>query len=97
MKRASTSSESKKWKKKEEASVSRLRQNKQPKMKVQQEVLSSESDDTNSDYAEFLRTYDPEKEYSDSSDSSSEAYKESLKTQESKKEDSEAKSDVESK
>jgi hypothetical protein len=97
MKRASTSSESRKWKKKEEAYVSRLRQNKQPKMKVQQEVLSSESDDTDSDYAEFLRTYDPEKEYTDSSESSSEADKESPETEESKKEDLESKSDVESK
>jgi hypothetical protein len=56
-------------------------------------VLTSDSD-----YGEFLKTYDPEKEYSDSSDSISEDDKESLKTEESKKEDSEAsKSDVESK
>jgi hypothetical protein len=65
-------------------------------LKINQEVLTSESDETDSDYAEILRTYDPEKEYPDSSDSSSEADKESLKTEESKKEDSETKSDVES-
>jgi hypothetical protein len=70
MKRATTSSESKKGKKKEEASVSCLRQNNQSKLKVKQEVLTSESDETVSDYAEFLRTYDPKKEYSDSSYSS---------------------------
>jgi hypothetical protein len=34
-----------------EALVSRLRQNKQSKLKVKQEVLTSESDDTDSDYA----------------------------------------------
>jgi hypothetical protein len=68
----------------------------QAKLKIKQEVLTSNSDETESDYAEFPRTYDPEKEYSDSSDSSSEADNESPKTEESKKEDSEAKSDVES-
>jgi hypothetical protein len=90
-------SESKKWKKKEEATTSRLRQHKQSKLIVKQEVLTSESDDTDSDYAEFLKTYDPEKEYSDSDESSSEADPESPETEESKKEDSESKSDVESK
>ncbi|WJX28848.1 hypothetical protein P8452_17519 [Trifolium repens] len=97
MKRATTSSESEKWKKKEEASGSPLRQNKQSKLKVKQEVLTAESDGTDSDYAEFLRTYDPGKEYADSSESSSKADKESPKTEESKNEDSESKSDVESK
>jgi hypothetical protein len=33
--------------------------------------MTSESDETDSDYAEFLRTYDPKKEYPHSSDSSS--------------------------
>jgi hypothetical protein len=80
-----------------EALVSRLRQNKQSKLKVKQEVLTSESNDTDSDYTEFIRTYDPEKECADSSKSSSEAEKESPETEESKKEDSESKSDVESK
>jgi hypothetical protein len=42
-------------------------------MKIKQEILSLESDDTNFDYAEFLKTYDPEKEYTDSDESSSEA------------------------
>jgi hypothetical protein len=81
----------------EEALVSRLRQNKQSKLKVKQEVLSSVSAETDSDNAEFLRTYDPKKEYLDSSESSSEANQESPRAEESKKEDSEAKSDVESK
>ncbi|WJX17606.1 hypothetical protein P8452_07498 [Trifolium repens] len=97
MKRASTTSESKKWKKKEDASVSRLRPHKQAKVKVKQEVLSSDSDETDSNYAEFLRTYDPEKESTNSSDSSSEAVNESPKTEKSQKEDSEAKSDEEAK
>jgi hypothetical protein len=35
-------------------------------MIIKQEVLTSESDDTDSDYADFLRTYDLEKESSDS-------------------------------
>jgi hypothetical protein len=77
MKRASGS---KKWNKKEEAATSRLRQNKQSKLIVKQEVLTSESDDTDSDYAEFLKTYDPEKEYSDSDESPSEVNQESPKT-----------------
>jgi hypothetical protein len=61
-------------------------------------VLTSYSDETDSNYAAFLKTYDPENEYSDSYDSSAEDDKEYIKTEESKKEDSEAsKSDVESK
>jgi hypothetical protein len=51
----------------------------QAKLKIKQEVLTSYSD-----YAEFLKSYDPEKDYSDSSDSSSLDDKESLKTEESK-------------
>ncbi|KAK2382611.1 hypothetical protein QL285_070133 [Trifolium repens] len=100
MKKASGS---KKGKKKEEATTSRLRKNKQSKLIVKQEVLTSESDSTDSDYAEFLRTYDPEKESSDSEnymillDSPSGADTKSLETVESKKEDSESKTDVESK
>ncbi|KAK2368563.1 hypothetical protein QL285_081748 [Trifolium repens] len=84
MKRAS---EFKKRKKKEEATTSRLRQNRQSKLIVKQEVVTSESDDTDSDYAEFLKTYDPEKEYSDSDESPSEADPESPEIEESKKED----------
>jgi hypothetical protein len=76
MKRATTSSESNEWKKKEEASASRLRQNKQSKLKIKQEVLTSESDDTNSD-----DTY--------SYESLLEVDKESPETEESKKEDPE--------
>ncbi|KAK2382382.1 hypothetical protein QL285_069922 [Trifolium repens] len=67
MKRASGSRNmKKKEKKREEATTSRLRKNKQSKLIVKQEVVSSESDSTDSDYAEFLRTYDPEKESSNS-------------------------------
>ncbi|KAK2368565.1 hypothetical protein QL285_081750 [Trifolium repens] len=62
-------SESKKRKKKEEATTSRLRQNRQSKLIVKQEVVTSEYDDTDTDYVEFLKTYDPEKEYSDSDES----------------------------
>ncbi|KAK2381803.1 hypothetical protein QL285_069387 [Trifolium repens] len=101
MKRASRSMNMKKEKKREEATTSRLRKNKQTKLIVKQEVVSSESDSTDSDYAEFLRTYDPEKESSNSEncivllDSASSAGL--SETEESKKEDSESKSDVESK
>ncbi|MCI45346.1 hypothetical protein A2U01_0066585, partial [Trifolium medium] len=60
---------------------------------IKQEVLSSESDETDSDYADILKTYDPSKEYSDSEDD-----KESIKTEESKKEDPESpESDLDSK
>ncbi|KAK2369012.1 hypothetical protein QL285_082168 [Trifolium repens] len=67
MKRASGSRNmKKKEKKKEEATTSRLRKNKQTKLIVKQEVVTSESDSTDSDYAKFLRKYDPEKESSNS-------------------------------
>jgi hypothetical protein len=58
----------------------------------------SDSDETDSDYAEFLRTYDPEKEYSDSEnyiallDLPSGAG--TSESEVSKKEESESKSDV---
>ncbi|KAK2389836.1 hypothetical protein QL285_063398 [Trifolium repens] len=102
MKRALGSRNMKKnEKKKEEATTSHLRKNKQAKVIVKQEVVSSESDCTDSDYAEFLRTYDPEKESSNSEnyiillDSASSAGL--SEAEESKKEDSESKFDVESK
>ncbi|MCI86651.1 hypothetical protein A2U01_0107932, partial [Trifolium medium] len=44
----------------------------------------SDSDKTDSDWAEFLKTYDPSNEDSDSEE---EVTKEPLKTEESKKED----------
>jgi hypothetical protein len=103
MKRASGSKNIKKGKKKEEATTSRLRKNKQSKLIVKQEIVTSESDSTDSDYAEFLRTYDPEKESSDSEnyiillDSPLGAGTQSPEIVESQKEDSESKSDVESK
>ncbi|KAK2449536.1 hypothetical protein QL285_008727 [Trifolium repens] len=87
---------------KKEATTSRSRKNKQPKQIIKQEVVESDSDEIDSDYAEFLRTYDPEKESSDFEknfiillDSASSAGH--SETEESKKEESEAKSDVESK
>jgi hypothetical protein len=46
MKRASGSKNIKKGKKKEEATTSRLRKNKQTKLIVKQEVVTSESDPT---------------------------------------------------
>ena len=51
---------------KKEATSSRSRRNKQPKETTKQVIEISDSDEIDSDYAEFLRTYDPEKEYSDS-------------------------------
>ncbi|KAK2396339.1 hypothetical protein QL285_057996 [Trifolium repens] len=87
---------------KKEATTSRSRRNKQPKQLIKQEVVDSDSDEIDSDYAEFLRTYDPEKESSDSEknyiillDSASSAGL--SETEESKKDKSEIKSDVESK
>jgi hypothetical protein len=51
MKKASGS---KKEIKKEAATTSRSSENKQPKHIIKQDVVVSESDDTDSDYAEFL-------------------------------------------
>ncbi|KAK2374873.1 hypothetical protein QL285_075807 [Trifolium repens] len=51
---------------KKEATSSRSRRNKQPKETTKQAIEISDSDEIDSDYAEFLRTYDPEEEYSDS-------------------------------
>ncbi|KAK2409844.1 hypothetical protein QL285_045244 [Trifolium repens] len=51
---------------KKEATTSRSRRNRQPKQTTKQVIEISDYDETDSDYAEFLRTYDPEKEYSDS-------------------------------
>ena len=94
-------SESKKEVKKV-ATSSRPRRNRQPKQTTKQVVVISDFDEIDSDYAEFLRTYDPEKESSDFEknfiillDSASSAGH--SETEESKKEESEAKSDVESK
>ncbi|MCI24376.1 hypothetical protein A2U01_0045559, partial [Trifolium medium] len=42
--------------------------NEQRKLKIKQEMLTSESDETDSDYAVFLKAYDPSKEDSDSSE-----------------------------
>ncbi|MCI64407.1 hypothetical protein A2U01_0085665, partial [Trifolium medium] len=70
-----------------EVATSSSKKNEQRKLKIKQEVLSSDSDETDSDYAEFLNTYDPSKEDSDSSEE--EVTKESLKTEETKKEDPE--------
>ncbi|KAK2443769.1 hypothetical protein QL285_014845 [Trifolium repens] len=89
---------------KKEATSSRSRRDKQPKETTKQVIEISDSDEIDSDYAEFLRTYDPEEEYSDS-----EFYKAILeylsdastagdsKPEVPKKDEAEAKSDVESK
>ncbi|KAK2358105.1 hypothetical protein QL285_095317 [Trifolium repens] len=87
---------------KKEATSSRSRRNKQPKETTKQVIEISDSDEIDSDYAEFLRTYDPEEEYSDSEihkailDSISDASS-AEKPEVPKEEESEAKSDVESK
>ncbi|KAK2436097.1 hypothetical protein QL285_021110 [Trifolium repens] len=87
-----------------EATPSRPRINRQAKETTKQVIEISESDEIDSDYAEFLRTYDPEEEYSDSdfnkaileylSDASTAG---DSKPEVPKKDESEAKSDVESK
>ncbi|KAK2416317.1 hypothetical protein QL285_038718 [Trifolium repens] len=61
MKKASESKEEIK----KEATSSRSRGNKQTKETTKQVIDLTESGETDSDYAEFLRTYDPEKPYSD--------------------------------
>ncbi|KAK2374557.1 hypothetical protein QL285_075510 [Trifolium repens] len=82
---------------KKEATSSRSRRNKQPKETTKQVIEISDSD-----YAEFLRTYDPEEEYPDPEihrailDSLSDASS-AEKPEVPKKEESEAESDVESK
>ncbi|MCI69507.1 hypothetical protein A2U01_0090769, partial [Trifolium medium] len=60
---------------------------KQRKLKIKKEELSSDYDKADSDYAEFLKTYDPDKE--DSYSSEDEVTKEPLKTEESNKENPE--------
>ncbi|MCI45402.1 hypothetical protein A2U01_0066641, partial [Trifolium medium] len=65
--------------------TSSSKRNEQRKLKVKQEVVSSESDETDFDWAEFLKTYDLSKENSDSSED--EMTKESFETGRSKKEE----------
>ncbi|KAK2397160.1 hypothetical protein QL285_058766 [Trifolium repens] len=91
---------------KKEATSSRSRRNKQPKETpketTKQVIEISYSDEIDSNYAEFLRTYDPEEEYSDPEihrailDSLSDASS-AEKPKVPKKEESEVESDVESK
>ncbi|KAK2374075.1 hypothetical protein QL285_075063 [Trifolium repens] len=87
---------------KKEATSSRSRRNRQPKETTKQVIEISDSDEIDSDYAEFLKTYDPEEEYSDPEihraihDSLSDASS-AEKSEVLKKEESEAESDVESK
>ncbi|KAK2370198.1 hypothetical protein QL285_083267 [Trifolium repens] len=85
---------------KKEATSSRSRRNKQPKETTKQVIEISDSDEIDSDYTEFLKTYDPEEEYSDPKihrailDSLSDASS-AEKSEVLKKEESEAESDVE--
>ncbi|KAK2443648.1 hypothetical protein QL285_014734 [Trifolium repens] len=89
---------------KKEVTSPRPRRNRQAKETTKQMIEISESDEIDSDYAEFLRTYDPEEEYSDSdfhkaileylSDANTAG---ESKPEVPKKDESEAKSDVESK
>ncbi|MCI29167.1 hypothetical protein A2U01_0050376, partial [Trifolium medium] len=65
MKKA-TEKRSKAQKKSEVASSSK--KTVQRNLKLKKEVVLSESDETDSDWAEFLNTYDPSKEDSDSSE-----------------------------
>ncbi|WJX33656.1 hypothetical protein P8452_21844 [Trifolium repens] len=89
---------------KKEVTSPRPRRNRQAMETTKQVIEISESDEIDSDYAEFLRTYDPEEEYSDSdfhkaileylSDANTAG---ESKPEVPKKDESEAKSDVESK
>ncbi|KAK2362304.1 hypothetical protein QL285_087378 [Trifolium repens] len=89
---------------KKETTPSRSRRNRQSKQTTKQVIEISDYDEADSDYAEFLRTYNPEKEYSDSENNvtlidspsgAGTAY--DSEPEVPKKEESEAKSDVESK
>ncbi|KAK2444188.1 hypothetical protein QL285_015234 [Trifolium repens] len=91
---------------KKEATSSRPRRNRQAKETTKQVIDLTESGDTDSDYAEFLRTYDPEKPYSEYLAEVHQAMLDYLsdantagdsKPEEPKKDESEANSDVESK
>ncbi|MCI37640.1 hypothetical protein A2U01_0058864, partial [Trifolium medium] len=77
-------SNSQRNKKKSEVATS-SKKNEQRKLKIKQEVVTSESDETDSDWAEYLKTYDPSKEDSDSSEE--DMTKESFETERSKKEE----------
>jgi hypothetical protein len=73
---------------KKEASSSRPRRTRET---IKQVIVLSDSDEIDSDYAEFLKTYDPEEDYSDSkfqkailSDSSTAEESEVLKKEETK-------------
>ncbi|KAK2402536.1 hypothetical protein QL285_052046 [Trifolium repens] len=91
---------------KKEATSLRPRRNRQAKETTKQVIDLTESGETDSDYAEFLRTYDPEKPYSEYLAEVHQAMLDYLsdantagdsKPEEPKKDESEAKSDVESK
>ncbi|KAK2409376.1 hypothetical protein QL285_044806 [Trifolium repens] len=91
---------------KKEASSSRSRRDKQAKETTKQVFDLTESGETDSDYAEFLRTYDPEKPYSEYLAEFHLAMVDYLSVANTagdsrpevpKKDESEAKSDVESK
>ncbi|KAK2386338.1 hypothetical protein QL285_060248 [Trifolium repens] len=91
---------------KKEATSSRSRRNRQAKETTKQVIDLTESGETDSDYAEFLRTYDPEKPYSEYLAEVHQAMLDYLsdantagdsKPEEPKKDESEAKSDAESK
>ncbi|KAK2359747.1 hypothetical protein QL285_085092 [Trifolium repens] len=91
---------------KKEATSSRSKKNRQAKETTKQVIDLTESGETDSDYAEFLRTYDPEKPYSEYLAEVHQAMLDYLsdantagdsKPEEPKKDESEAKSDVESK
>ena len=91
---------------KKEATSSRPRRNRQAKETTKQVIDLTESGETDTDYAEFLRTYDPEKPYLEYLAEVHQAMLDYLsdantagdsKPEEPKKDESEAKSDVESK
>ncbi|KAK2351835.1 hypothetical protein QL285_096851 [Trifolium repens] len=91
---------------KKEATSSRPRRNRQVKETTKQVIDLTESGDTDSDYAEFLTTYDPEKPYIEYLADVHQAMLDYLyvantagdsKPEEPTKDELEAKSDVESK
>ncbi|MCI41900.1 hypothetical protein A2U01_0063134, partial [Trifolium medium] len=85
MKRGTSKANAQEKKKKTEKGTSTSKQSKtQKKLKFKQEV-SSDSGKKDSDWAEFLKAYDPNKEYTDSEEEVSQKL---LRTEESKKEDS---------
>ncbi|MCI46978.1 hypothetical protein A2U01_0068219, partial [Trifolium medium] len=61
MKRATEKRSNPQRKERKSEVASSSKKNEKRKLKIKQEVVTLESDETDSDWAEYLRTYDPSK------------------------------------